>query len=290
MSEACTGEKPKNLNKNPVSEETDERTAISCEHVEVDDASVESEEEEEEEWPCFSDISALKHLRGELLERTAHEAQQYPVSDGIHATSANAKLEVTGDLPSIGSALHGRDCLPCKFLKCRNGCLRGNLCTMCHSDDHENLTYGMRNKLHKRKHRGVLIQPWGPDAAVKSAAGPPKQSVSESRSAPEDSYSESRPTPLVVVGKFYKPLGDFHALQPAPLQPLMSSMNSYRQAESGVHDLQAIATCTAPYVEEGDDWSDGAKLHPTSCIPCKWMKRRGGCLSGCRRTVHKTQK
>lgn len=283
----------------PAIEETDAKTASSCGYAELDGESVGSEEED---WPCFSDISALHDLRGELA-RTAHEAQQSEVIAQPTCASAHDFLEIS-DLASIGTALHGgQDCLPCKFLKCRHGCLRGKLCTMCHSDEHENLTYGMRNKLHKRKLRNVLIQPGGPDDAGNPIARAPKESNSESRSAPEENNSDSRPGPVVVVGKFYKPLGEFQALRAAPLQaptstindncdnnlqavplqPLTSGMSDCHHAESRVLSPQAVSTrCAgpAPPMEEGDDWSTGTTLHPSSCIPCKWMKRKGGCLRG----------
>lgn len=69
-------------------------------------------------------------------------------SDPVLAT------ERDDDLPSVGSRNHGKGCVPCKFLKRATGCRHGRLCRMCHSSDHDFLTYNQCNKVAAKAARG----------------------------------------------------------------------------------------------------------------------------------------
>eukprot|EP00930_Biecheleria_cincta_P052227 TRINITY_DN37480_c0_g1_i1.p1 TRINITY_DN37480_c0_g1~~TRINITY_DN37480_c0_g1_i1.p1 ORF type:complete len:257 (+),score=32.40 TRINITY_DN37480_c0_g1_i1:48-773(+) len=54
------------------------------------------------------------------------------------------------DLLSVGTKWHPEACLPCKFQKSSKGCFDGKDCRMCHSPDHDDMSYHKRNKLLKR--------------------------------------------------------------------------------------------------------------------------------------------
>eukprot|EP00931_Biecheleriopsis_adriatica_P074120 TRINITY_DN48256_c0_g1_i1.p1 TRINITY_DN48256_c0_g1~~TRINITY_DN48256_c0_g1_i1.p1 ORF type:complete len:607 (-),score=54.41 TRINITY_DN48256_c0_g1_i1:120-1940(-) len=69
---------------------------------------------------------------------------------------------------SVGTKKHAKGiwtesnpggCIPCKFQARSTGCYAGVACPMCHSPDHDNLSYGQRNRLQRSIARGGHGEP-----------------------------------------------------------------------------------------------------------------------------------